>query len=367
MRINYLSASIIPSRTANSVHVMKMCEALAANKHDVTLFAIRGKDTASAVDWYGTKAPFDIVYTERPAGRVVGALSYAYRQRRAAVERPLPELFYGRFIYGLAAVAGCGVPMIFEAHTLPSNAVQQRVERWLFRQPNFRRLVVISEALKEDYRRAVPGLDADHIVVAHDGASFLAGCVTGSPGEWPGRADALQLGYVGHLYPGKGVEIVVQLAKRMPEHDFHIVGGNEEELQAWSTIACGNLFFHGFVPHAQLKWYYDHMDICLAPLQYKVLVEGKMDIGRWTSPLKIFEYMAAARPIIASNISVLREVLTDGVTAELVAPDDLEAWQKAVGALESKDRRETLAGNAYREFVGRYTWQKRAAYVASFV
>src|SRR5690606_38086332 len=120
-----------------------------------------------------------------------------------------------------------------------------------------------------------------------------------------------KVGYIGHLYPGKGGELIVDLSTKMPQVDFHIVGGREQDiLRLKNRPHSDNLYFHGYVPYADTKPYLNAFDIVLAPYSEKVyLAKTNAEIGNWMSPLKLFEYMSAGKPIISSDLNVLREVL----------------------------------------------------------
>ena len=110
------------------------------------------------------------------------------------------------------------------------------------------------------------------------------------------------------------------------------------------------------------------MDVLLAPYQAKVHgVGGRADIGRWMSPLKIFEYMGSDRAMIVSDLPVLREIVTHGETALLAPPDDVNAWVRAVERLRDPAVRETLAKHARERLVARHTWDRRAADVLAGV
>ena len=102
------------------------------------------------------------------------------------------------------------------------------------------------------------------------------------------------------------------------------------------------------------------LDVMLAPYQRRVAIYGNSgDTSRWMSPLKIFEYMAARKPMIASDMPVLREVLDDS-NAILVDPEDVDAWQNALTSLRDPERREQLGTKAHQDFVAYYTWRARA-------
>jgi len=102
-------------------------------------------------------------------------------------------------------------------------------------------------------------------------------------------------------------------------------------------------------------------DVMLAPYQRQVRVHGGGEVSSWMSPLKIFECMAHAKPIVSSDLPVLREVLTDEVNALLCDPDDIESWVKAIERLrKDQDLRARLAERAKLDFGTSYSWSKRA-------
>jgi glycosyltransferase involved in cell wall biosynthesis len=212
-----------------------------------------------------------------------------------------------------------------------------------------------------------PHIGRERIVVAHDAAALPDPVVSATSAlALPGRGERLQVGYVGHLYPGKGMEIVAELAARMPEADFHVVGGKPKDLELWQqrTAACPNLSFHGYVAPALTDSYRQAFDVLLAPYQREVtLTGGVCDVARWMSPLKIFESMAAGVPVVASDLPVLREVLRHGENALLAGADDPSDWEKALQRLIDPGLREQLGRRALADVVQYYTWEQRAARV----
>ena len=336
MNIYYLSTSEIPSRTANSIHVMKMCQALARNGHHVKLFAKQGEPEDAGTDdfgQYGVASCFDIIKCRRPrVKKLLGDFQYGLDVARLVRRMPRPDLFFARHIYSLAGVSSLAVPMMYEAHTPPVNILQRMVEGRVFRRPSFLRLIVISQALRHEYQRQSPWLSGARIRVARDAADPPDGAtVLPVAANWPGRSGAFQVGYTGHLYRGRGIGLIFSLANRLPDVDFHLVGGMEKDIARWKRAgAPGNLFFHGFVGQPLLPWYFSHFDVVLAPYQEQVMsVGGKKEIARWMSPMKIFEYMAAGKAIVCSDHPVLREVLTHRVNCWLAPPADVDAWCRA--------------------------------------
>jgi glycosyltransferase involved in cell wall biosynthesis len=367
MNIGYLSSSEIPSRAANSIHVMRMCQALAQNGHQVDLF-VKSEARADTDDFahYGVAPCFGIVRCKRPRFRkLLGDFEFAREVAQRVRERPRPELLFARHIYSLAGVASLGIPMMFEAHTPPVNILQRAVEGWVVRQRCFLRLIVISAALRIEYQRLFPWLADSKILVAHDAADPLDSEPEALPETtWPGRSGALQVGYVGHLYPGRGIGLIIELARRLPDVDFHLVGGMDKDLDRWQrTLHPDNLILHGFVAPRQLRGYFVHFDVLLAPYQQRVLGVGrKKETSQWMSPLKIFEYMAAGKAMVCSDHPVFHEILTHQRNCWLVPPADIDAWHRAIELLRRDHRlRDSLGACAQRDFLAQHTWKQRAA------
>lgn len=366
MKIVYLADSIIPSRSANSIHVMKMCQAFAKNWHNVMLFVPDKSDRMEkGVDdpfiHYGINPCFHLskLYWPSIKGR---RYIYGYLSARAAA-KVNPDIVISRYLPSAFFATKLGLPVIFESHFPIS--VSGSVSRWMFLQliknKNLKKLVVITHALKEYYQECYPAI-ASKIQVSPDGADPVPRHIL--PVGLPNRLKRFKVGYIGHLYKGKGVEIIIKLASLCPDMDFHVVGGTEEDILFFSQecVQCDNLVLHGYVPHADTIKYITAFDVALIPNQRAVKTfSNKKDIGMWTSPLKVFEYMAAGKAIICSDLPVLREILRHEENALLCPPEDVSAWVQALECLRADSRlRHRLCAQAQNDFLKNYTWQVRA-------
>lgn len=363
MRIAYLHACEIPSVYANGVHVMRMCDAFADAGHDITLYAAPGNTPAEDIHaYYGTRNRFPVRIFATPRLPVLGRWIRAWQVRRAVRSSGGVDLVYGRDLYALLASAGLA-PLVYETHLLRPGRDQRLVERLLFRLRGLRRVVTITQALAEDYRRTVPRLrrpGGPEVVTVSDCADLPP--ATGPTAALPGRPDALKVGYVGHLYPGRGIDIILELAASLPDADFHLVGGTDEDLAHWrSRPHPPHVHFHGHLPPAELHPYYRAFDLVLAPYQRRISCAGGAgDIARWISPMKLFEYMSHGKAIVASDLPVLREVLTDGVNCLLCPPDDVAAWAAAIKRLaDAPEERAALGRVAEQQLRRDYTWRAR--------
>lgn len=364
LKIIYIASSSIPSRWANSVQVMNMCQAFSQHGHQVTLIARKG--TMCHEDdyvYYGVQNTFAIKKLPWPAVKGGGVI-YGWHCRRFLFQTFEPDLVYARCIYGIIGALKLGLPCIYEVHTPPHSRIHYLLERAVLRARSFEHLVVISNALKKEYMRLYPWLEDRQIIVAPDGADLPPSAKQLDPvPNWTGREGVLQIGYVGHLFSGRGMEIIARLAPLLPHMDFHVIGGTEDDIRHWSARAnFNNLYFHGFVPPHETIRYRAMCDILLLPYQPRVaLAGGRGDNSKWMSPLKMFEYMASHKAIIASKLPAIEEVLTNGRNTLLVPPDDVGAWSEALKKLaECKELRNRLAEHAYEDAAMCYTWTQRA-------
>ena len=362
MKIYYLSTSTIPSQFANAVHVVKMCSAFTAADHDVRLFARPGSTLLSSdvLREYGPHATFRLEYIRTPDVRLLGGLLWASAARRRIRRLGSPDLIYGRNVYGLARVASIGTPFVVECHRLHPSGLSRKLLIVSLRASKFPPL---DPHLRSDAWQLPAGLSSSRLPPGRRGPGCRRSIPFHSrdshsplPDRWPGRPDHLQVGYTGHIYPGKGMEIIAALAERMPDVDFHVVGGARSDIAAWRqrTVAA-NLYFHGHRDHRSIPAILQRFDVVLAPQRPNKEAAG------WTSPLKLFEYMAAGKAIIASDLPVFSGILRHGETALLADPADAAQWHAALCRLIDRPReRENIGMHAHRDFTNRYTWQQRA-------
>lgn len=345
---------------------MKMCQALGTAGHDTTLYAtypkkIEPDQPQDPFIYYGVERTFSINYTTlstHPGGSYYYAFVSAYKALRSK-----PTLVYGRNPLGCLFSALRGYPTALELH-MPNEQGRPLVAfalGLLFRLPAFKALIVITDTLRKHYESAWPFLK-DHIIVAPDGADPIDPNL--EPVSLTFKGERPQIAYVGHLYHGKGAELVAEVAELVPEFDFHIVGGTECDLERWrrDKNLPSNLKLHGYIPHKDVPTYLLAFDTLLLPNQPCVHIGGgSTDIGEWTSPLKLFEYMASGRPIICSDVPVLQDIAHHNVNMLVCRHDRAEDWAEALRYLaDHPEVGSRLAAEAQSELINVYSWQARA-------
>lgn len=364
MKIAYFASSRLPSDAANAVQVMKMCEAFAAAGHEVRMYARTGHTESSAEELfarYAVRHPFEIKLIDAPDMWALGGMLYGRKVAADIVSGGFkPDLLYGRNLHALFACRKMGVKMIYEAHAAPYNCLRQWLEDRLFNGPYFFQLVTINNALRDYYcsTHAVLNSGQIRVIVAHDGADD--DFITDKP-----EPEKFCVGYAGGLFPGKGFEQIVAIARAMPEIEFRVVGA----LETIKTMSLpGNLLPAGRLEYKDVPGFLAGCSVLLAPYQRHVTTNsaGIGNIADWMSPLKIFEYMASRRAIVASRLPAIEEILQSERNALLVAPENISEWCQAIRRLQyDNPLRKRLADAACNDFKKMYTWSGRAAAVIS--
>ncbi len=385
MKIAIISPTSIPSRRANTLQVMKMSQALAQLGQAVQV-AIPGQQPQTPTNkslweelaWqYGLSQEFPLTWL--PAQPRLRRYDYGLRAVRWAQSWGA-DLVYTRLPQAAAYASWSGLQTILEIHDIPHGLLGPWLLRRFLDGPGALRLVAITQALADDLERKFP-LPASNsfIKTAPDGVDLERYASLPEPSAARRSLlaaptfrlaldggvfspETFTAGYSGHLYAGRGAELILALAQRLPQYNFLVVGGEPQEVRRLRGIAkeqgVGNLILTGFVPNAELPLYQAACDVLMMPYQWQVAASSGGDISRYLSPMKLFEYLACGRAILASDLPVLQEVL-NAQNAVILPAGDVGRWAAALQALQSQPGREKLAQQA-RLDAARYTWKARA-------
>lgn len=368
-KILYISKAIIPSRSANSVHVMKMASGFAQLGIETGLLHF---GEAESEDETVFKA-YDVGFGFRrfPASWSTnwGLRQYRFwRHATGAIRAYQPDLIYTRDIHGAIYGTLMGYPTILELHTPTLSKLDTLLMRRLLQDSKLLGVVAISESLRgtllEDsvfrpFRRK--------IVVEHDGCDFEQ--IRRRIGESE-KTFEKKVVYTGHLYRGRGIELILDMATRLLDYEFILVGGTPSDMDRVEedirNRRLNNVKLTGHVTQDLLPVYWRIADVLVMPYQRTVSVENKGDTSAFMSPLKMFEYLATGRPIVSSDLPVLREVLRDHENCLLVNCEDPEQWVNGIREIEcSATLRNALKKNQL-ETARYHSWGSRAKRLLSF-
>ena len=363
MKLVYVAHVRIPTEKAHGIQIMKMCEALAGEGADVELVVPDRKNaiTDDAFAYYGVKPTFKIVRLPSidllrfgALGYFVSVWSFLRAARRYAALRPDAR------VYTREPLAPSYFPSaVVELHTRSGSRFVRRAIR------KAQRLVAITQGLKDDLVR--DGVAAERITVLSDGVDLA------EFEHLPSRAEAREKTglpqdakialYAGSfsMYSWKGVDVFLESAKLVPEVLFIGVGGTEAEARALAGELPQNVRCVGRKPHSEIPLYLRAADVLVLPNK-----AGDSMSEKYTSPLKLFEYMASGTPVVASDLPSIREALSEEM-ALLVHSNEAQALADGIrSALANPDAAGTRASRA-REAAARYAWSARAARILTLL
>jgi len=380
MKIYYISPSTIPSRSANSIHVVNMVEGLTQLNFEVSLFLHSNSlDSNSChqeiANYYGVSnnniKAFAYTNTSKKGIELGIALKAFNILVKDVLNKTSPKHIISRNLYAAFLFAlVLRKKIIYETHS-PEKGLRGLMQK-LIVSSKLVKTIVISNALKK-IMSEIYGNQSDQINVFHDAARSGRNRISSSQRKKLQKnfisskvnLDKYEkvIGYFGHLYSGRGIEIIENLAHLNPKHIFIVYGGNDQEINKFKQrTQYDNLIFMGHSSPNQIYDAMTMMDILLMPYQEKVSIGiDNVNTVEWMSPMKMFEYMSVGVPIISSNLTVLREVLKNEENCILVKPNDIEEWSNAIERLSSSSGlSERLGNNAFNDYYSKYTWKKRA-------
>lgn len=356
MKIFYIANSRIPTEKAHGIQIMKMCEAFARAGHTVKLIVPKriSHINDEAFDFYGMAKSFEIAYLPtmdliRWSGLIPKVFSYLQNWSFARSVQTYLDVNQADLLFTRDELTALSLPknseIILEIHNI-SRILKSRASRL----NKLTKIITITQGLKNELVRL--GYDESRIEVLADGVDLNQFKAQNLELK---TVDKKSIVYTGNLFEWKGVYVLAEAAKLLPEHEFQFIGGSPNEIEKFkSQEPAKNIQLIGHVPHNQVPGYLAGVDVLVLPNS------GKSAISKYyTSPLKMFEYMAVGKPIVASDLPSIREVLSES-NCILVKPDDPAALAEGIRrVLENGELAERISKQA-RADVQQYDWQKRA-------
>lgn len=367
MKLLYIANIRLPTEKAHGIQIMEMCSAFAEKGLEVELVIPKRYNTIldDPFEYYDIRHVFSIRTV--PCldfvrfGRI-GFLIESVSFTAVAVWYSLfkkDAVFYTRDELVALCLRVLGKQVAWEGHTGQKNWVARMLIR--LQVP----IVVITEALRELY--VSRGAISSKIIIAPDGADISRFNIEVA------RKDARkELGlpldekialYAGHLYPRKGADTLAAAATHLPKIRFIFVGGTEDDVATFKNKwgSATNIKIIGHVSHGKIPFYLRGADLLVLPNSGK-----DENAARFTSPMKLFEYMASGTPIVASDVPALREVLDD-TTALFVPPDDPQSLAKVIASLFAHYPEACARALKTISIAKEYSWDTRAQNILSFL
>src|SRR3989338_11589177 len=378
MRIIYVSNSRIPTEKAYGVSIVKTCSALAQKGAEVLLVAPRVRNTAGEdlFSFYDVPRNFTVRYI--PAidavtwgwryGFLLNQISFAFalfflfRSRRGDVLITRDEA--SAFLFWLKRVS-----VFYDMHGFP----ERKLWIWKFILRRASGIFTTNEWKVNECNKHFH-IPREKMVVARNGFD-PALFASNESREALRKKLSLPEGkpivlYTGHLYDWKGVFVLAEAARLLPGAFFVFIGGTYYDREAFEKRYgdVSNIVLVGHKPHVEIPMYLKAADVLVLPNSAAPGKDPRFSAysRNDTSPIKLFEYMASGRPIVASDLPSLREILNDE-NALFAHPDDAEDLKRGIEKLLKDEAvARTLAENAQND-VKKYTWEKRADLMLEFI
>lgn len=366
MKIACITTSVIPSNTANSIQAMKVCHALKELDQDVHLWLpeFQRGDWQELADIYGLRTPFPVEWLPfRPA---LKQYDFCWRAVNLA-RRWGADVIYTWSLQAAVFALLREKPAVMEFHDFPMGKLGPCLFRsYIHRKTPKMTLCTtrtLAQGLEEHYHFK---FKEDDLQIAPNGVELERYRNLPDPAaarEQLGLKAGLTVGYSGHFYPGRGMDILLDLAQALPQVNFLWMGGRPEDIAPWqeqlAQIGIRNVTITGFIANSRLPLYQAAADILLMPYNRAISGSSGGNIARVINPMKMFDYLASGRAIIASDIPVFHEVLSEKNVLFCEA-ENSQDWIKGVSALVQDEALRAKLGQQARQDAAQYTWAQRA-------
>jgi glycosyltransferase involved in cell wall biosynthesis len=388
-KLIYIANMRVPTEKAHGLQIFQNCEAFADAGIEVTLWAARRWNTPELrgiqdpFAYYGVKANFKLrrllsldllMLVTRVSWRsallfyiqeftfTISALSAAIFSRA--------DVYYSRDTLILLLLSFFKRGLAYEAHSLAQGRVGKLLQKLTVRRVGT--VIGITSALRQGL--VAMGAKPERAMVAHDGVRRER--FENLPSRTEARRelgfpeDAFIVGYIGRLHTmamDKGVSLLVEaLANAWSRpggfpSSLALVGGPDDMAetlrQQWLALDMDEkrFLYLGHMPPEFVPLCLSACDVCAMPFPWTE------HFAYYASPIKLFEYMAARRAIVASDLPAWEDVIKHEEHALLVPPSDVRALADAITRLHHDPLlRQTLAENAYQQVMAHYTWEARA-------
>jgi len=382
MKLFYIANARIPTEKAHGYQIARMCHEYSALGLDVELMIPRrraAKDK-NLFAFYGLPRSFSVRTLNTPDvfrfGNMLGRISFFLQvfffflrlifisfPKNSAVITRHPEIAW--LAQKKRATA------IYECHDWFGK--NKRVSLWFLH--NVQHIVTTNKFIKNEFLKN--DVLEEKIIVAPNGVDYETYALNISKHdainalELPENVKENMRNTFVALYTGsfttmgtdKGISTILDSLKDLGNVYFVAVGGNEKDISYYKKMASkdgvsAKTYFMDRVNKETLARFQRAADVLLMPFPRKAHYEYFM------SPLKTFEYMASGRPIIASTLPSIKEILKDD-SAFFVPPEDHEALAKQITFIQNNQIEVQKYAEKAQEKVVQYTWQNRAEYIAN--
>lgn len=375
-KIYYIANARLPTKKAHGIHIMNMCSALAREGNEVELVVPRriNNTKEDPFKYYDISKNFkikkifclDLIVLDKYIGQIgffTQLISFYFFTWFYLLVKRRNCIIYTRDYLGIM-FAWYGFKVIYECHYLP----ERGTKLFWYLVKKFDKSIIISNELKKAFIQA--GIEEQDVLVAPDGVDLVKFDINLSKEEARQKlnlpTEKKIIVYTGHLYAWKGTNTLAQAVNSLDNAMVYFVGGTSKDIKEFKEkykelINKGRVVVAGHKPQKEIPIWLKAADALVLPNT------GKEKISKYyTSPLKLFEYMASQRPIVASRLPSLKTVLNEQNCVFFEPDDSKDLVKKISRVLTDNELANNIADQAYRE-VKEYSWEERAKRIMGII
>ncbi len=355
--VNYLAELVFPSKSAYSIHVMKMCDELAKRKIKTNLYILNKEKNLNFFNYYNCKKKFKINNFKIKKNNFVGRIFFSYKLLKLIAPKK-NSLIISRSIISAIILNFFKKTVILELH----HELTGFTKYFFLFCKNFSsfknlKFIFITKNLSKYY-----GLKKNKSIILDDGVD-----IENFKFKKNIKTFKNVCAYTGSFAKGKGIENIINISKYNQNIFFHLYGDfANSNFSKNSFKKFKNVEYKGYIKYKNIPKVLSKYNILLLPYSDKVFVRSKsIETSNYMSPLKLFDYMASKNIIVASKMKVYKHILNKKNSILINSNSPNEWADKLENILKNLHRYKVLRNNAY-ECVKKYTWKQRVNKILKF-
>lgn len=362
MRIAVVASMQAGVDKAYAINTVNMAQGFAKLGHDVTLITFAHQSGQHLLDdlrkQYAVYAPMRWIQLPRVIRKRIVSPDLPFAvMALLQLWRLQPDFVFSRSYIAPVLSSRYGFPTVAESHAHTDNRTPPflKMIEATAKYKQFRHLITISDVLSEHYQSL--GVPQEKMLVLPTGVDIDRFKRPEQIPPSPYTTEKPNVAYIGHLYDYKGIPTILETAKLCETVNFHLIGGmprDSERIQATVTEDnLTNVTLHGHKPQSELAPYLWNADILLLPPSID------HPSARWTSPVKLGEYLASETPVIATRIPALQDWLSDEHVT-FIDPDSPISMANAIQSVMSNPQGAQQKSEKGLQLAREFSYQARA-------
>ncbi len=353
--INYISELSLPSNSGYAQHVLKICDSF-SKKFKTTLFVIsNNKSFLELKKEYLLKRKFEIkLFSKNYKNNFITRIFFSLYVLKNINKN---SIIISRSLISSLILSLFGVSNILELHHPPKGLTNYvfylyrllRLDKnldYIFLHKNIKKYLKIKRGIVLDDACDLSDFKLRKLKIKYEYC------------------------YVGSLFRGKGLEKIIELANYFPKKKFHVFGDVKTldyNFKKAQIDRLNNLHMHDFKSYRHIPKILMSSKFLLLPYLNKVSVNSKnLEVSKFMSPLKMFDYLASGRVIMASDLKVYSHILKNDFNCLMPKKNDLRSWVNLINKISNKNKNFNYLRKNAVNTASKFTWDKRIKKIINY-